>query len=380
MVRPQVSPASEWAQAFAANTEISSLKRAWGELTGSFQSPIGSYEWIAASAEHLSADSDLALIVSYAGAAVSGVAALARRRGQLAPYEHIGVDAHGEPMDFYYRDASALAQLAKKIAESDMSLYLPKLPVESPVYDALRSAYRGRGIVFVRPAQPCPFLPLQSETADGLERLSSSLKSDLRRGQRKAAALGPVGVEFRSPTNVQELSPLWETLLQLESTGWKGQSRTALAYDQRMRTFFHAYALEACKSGILQIATLKIGDRSVASHLAIESNNRLWLLKIAYDEQFSKCSPGLLLMAETLQYATKKGLESIEFLGAAAPWTRRWTKHERQNVSVRVYVWSPTGMLMLARDGLSLLLRRARQFISSSRGASPNQTDARSGT
>lgn len=364
----------------AAGTELSTLEQAWGKLARFLQSPIGSYDWIAASAEHLTANSELALVVSYDGDAVSGIAPLAKRRGSLAAYEHLGVDAHGEPMDFCYRDANALVQLARKLAESGMSLYLPKVPLESPVHDALRNAYRGRAIVFSRPAQPCPFLPLHADTANGLERLSSSLKADLRRGQRKAAALGPVSVEFRSPTDVHELSPLWDTLLQLESTGWKGQSRTALAYDQRMRSFFYAYALKACSAGILQIATLTIGDRSVAGHLAIECNNRLWLLKIAYDDDFSRCSPGLLLMGEILQYATKKGLESIEFLGAAAPWTRRWTKHERQNVSVRVYVWSPAGILMLAKDTISVALRRVHRLLSSRRGANLSQTDAHSGT
>jgi len=363
MVKPLVTPVSEWARALASGTEISSLREAWAGLTSFLHSPIGSYDWIAASAEHLAADSDLALLVTYDSDVLSAVAPLAKRRRWVAPYEHIGADAHGEPMDFCYTDPGALAQLVAKVAESGMSLYLPKVPVESPVHEALRGAYRGRGIFLTRPAQPCPFVPLQRDAADGLAQLSSSLKSDLRRGQRKAAAIGPISVEFRSPTDIHELEPLWETLLQLETKGWKGESGTALAFDPRMRAFFYAYALKACRSGILQIATLKIGDRSVASHLAIESSNRLWLLKIAYDEDFAKCSPGLLLMGETVQYATKKRLESIEFLGAAAPWTRRWTKHERQNVSVRIYSWSPTGMLLLARDAISFVLHRLRRLV-----------------
>ena len=355
-------PGRGGARVAAANTKIAHLRRVTAELTTCLQSPVGSWDWTTASAEHLAADSELVLVVAYEQEVVSCVALLARRHEPLAPYAPIGAHAHGEPMDFCYRDADALTRVAHKMADSGLSLYLERVPADSPLRRALCSAYRGRGIVIVRPALPCPYLPLAH--GGDLESLSSSLKADLRRSHRKAVALGAVSVEFRSPTDEHELAPLWNTLLKLEVTGWKGRSGTALAYDACRRAFFHAYALAACKAGALQIATLRIGDRNVASHLAIERGKRLWLLKIAYDETYSKCSPGLLLMGETVRYAAKKKLESIEFMGEAAPWTQRWTRHGRQNICIRVYTWSPTGMAILARDATTFALRRGRQFIS----------------
>ena len=102
---------------------------------------------------------------------------------------------------------------------------------------------------------------------------------------------------------------------------------------------------------------MRIGGKTVAMQIAIEASDRLWLLKIGYDEAYAKCSPGMLLMLETLQYAARKGLASYEFLGAAKDWTRRWTKTERNNVTIRIYPYTVKGLSIFMRD-TSLFFRK----------------------
>ncbi len=48
----------------------------------------------------------------------------------------------------------------------------------------------------------------------------------------------------------------------------------------------------------LRIAFLRIAGRPVAMQIAVERAQRLWLLKIGYDEEYARCSPGQLLMLE----------------------------------------------------------------------------------
>ncbi len=63
---------------------------------------------------------------------------------------------------------------------------------------------------------------------------------------------------------------------------------------------------------------LRIGDATVVARLAVEYSGRLWELKIAYDERFAKCSPGILLTHKTLRYACERGLTGHKFLGTAS--------------------------------------------------------------
>ena len=86
--------------------------------------------------------------------------------------------------------------------------------------------------------------------------------------------------------------------------------------------------------------------------LAVVSGNRFWLLKIGYTDEFARCSPGILLMLETIRYAAKCGLRSYEFFGVEEPWLRVWTELVRPCVSLRAYPTNLRGGMVLARDGM----------------------------
>ena len=62
-----------------------------------------------------------------------------------------------------------------------------------------------------------------------------------------------------------------------------------------------------------------------------------------------RCSPGNLLICETLRYAARQGLESYEFLGSSDPWTRVWTRDERQTVCLRIYPYNLAGVAAMAQ-------------------------------
>ncbi len=96
----------------------------------------------------------------------------------------------------------------------------------------------------------------------------------------------------------------------------------------------------------------------MAVQFAIEEARRFWLLKIGYDEKFARCSPGNLLVCETLRYAARQGLESYEFLGSSDHWTRSWTLDERQTVCLQFYPYSIAGLAALTQQVLNTFKKR----------------------
>src|SRR5439155_13822651 len=113
-----------------------------------------------------------------------------------------------------------------------------------------------------------------------------------------------------------ELDRLLDEVFRVEAAGWKGREGTALANDSVRGMFYRRYAAAACRQGILRLCFLRIGDRVAAVQLGVESEGRFWLHKIGYDEAFAKCSPGMLLLRDTIRYAASRSLRSYEFLGA----------------------------------------------------------------
>jgi CelD/BcsL family acetyltransferase involved in cellulose biosynthesis len=89
--------------------------------------------------------------------------------------------------------------------------------------------------------------------------------------------------------------------------------------------------------------------------------NRFWLLKIGYSDAFSRGSPGILLMRETIRYATKCGLTSYEFLGQQEPWIEIWTDRVRPCVSLYAHPYNIAGMTTMAFDLAKIGVRRLRQ-------------------
>ncbi|MCC6521491.1 MAG: GNAT family N-acetyltransferase, partial [Polyangiaceae bacterium] len=118
----------------------------------------------------------------------------------------------------------------------------------------------------------------------------------------------------------------------------------------RRGLFYRRYALAAAREGKLRVAFLRIDERAAATQLAVEWDHGYWLLKIGYRDEFARCSPGSLLVAETIRYAAERGLSHYEFLGSVEAWTRTWTDAERACVSVRVYPYGWAGMAALALD------------------------------
>jgi CelD/BcsL family acetyltransferase involved in cellulose biosynthesis len=95
---------------------------------------------------------------------------------------------------------------------------------------------------------------------------------------------------------------------------------------------------------------MRIDGKAISAQIAVESNSRFWLLKIGFNEEYAKCSPGTLLIHESLCYAIANGLRSYEFLGAADQWTKRWTHRERSSLVVAVCPYTPGGLLALIGD------------------------------
>jgi CelD/BcsL family acetyltransferase involved in cellulose biosynthesis len=111
---------------------------------------------------------------------------------------------------------------------------------------------------------------------------------------------------------------------------------------------------------------LKIGGVAAATQIAVESGGGFWLLKVGYDENFARCSPGNLLMLESLRYAANRGLKSYEFLGSAEPWTEMWTNRVRPCVSVWAYPNNFRGAAALTLDAVRFASERlSRRFVRS---------------
>lgn len=348
--RDEVSPTS-------ISRQLDEIAPFWRTLEGDIASPIQQFLWSESCRAALPIGGKLHLVVVETGCQSGAIAPLVRAKGVLGRLEHLGVKILREPTDLLFSDPEALQNLAGVLAKLGSPLFLDRIPADSPTVAAIQDAYRGRGLVLVRPAQPYPRILLHQGWRNPESQLNSRRRSDLRRAARNAEKIGPLSYQILSPTPSQ-LGPILEEALEVEAANWKGSEGSAIAYDKLRGPFYRHYAASASAAGILRLCFLRVGGKAVAMQIAIECARGFWLLKIGYREEFAQCSPGMLLIAETIRYAAMSGLVSYEFLGNAENWTRIWTRDEIQTVTIRAYPFRMRGIGALAADAFQAVLRR----------------------
>ena len=322
----------------------------WKLLGEDANSPMHQYAWVKACSTAFAGFGKLHMVV--VGTDEPGaVGPLVVRGRTITRIECLGVDELYEPTDFPHSDPAALMCLANTLVESGHPLVLRRVLADSPVVTAIRKAFRSHGIVIKRPATGYPWILLDSSWEEPENKLSPSRRSSLKRAMRRAEKIGWVEYEIISP-KPPELKALLNQSFEIEAASWKGRNGSALLSDEHRRRFFEHYAALSSERGFLRLCFLRIGGRAVATQIAVESNGGFWLLKVGYDDVFSRCSPGNLLMIETLRYAACRGLRTYEFLGSTEPWTEIWTEQVRPCVSVWVYPKNMRGITALAWDAL----------------------------
>jgi CelD/BcsL family acetyltransferase involved in cellulose biosynthesis len=342
--------AAEFESAVVAGTDDPRLREAWRRLECMATLPTQTRTFHAALTATMLAGAELALFPAGNGNSIDALLPLCRAPGRLARWRLAGAREIHEPGDALCDGPDAAERLALRLARFKRPLVLDRMPAASPLVAAMRAAMRGRGIIVVRPAAPCPTIAIDPSWTDPASKFNPRRRSDFRRALRKAEALGAVTFEFGCP-HAYEFDALFDEAIAVEMSGWKRAAGTAIGVDPVKYAFFRAYLRGECEAGRLRMAFLRIGGRAAAMQLAVALNGRLWLYKIGYDEAFRSCSPGTLLMLHAIGSAAGEGLEAFELLGNSEPWIAElWTEQVMPCVQLRTFPLSLAGLAALGSD------------------------------
>jgi CelD/BcsL family acetyltransferase involved in cellulose biosynthesis len=191
--------------------------------------------------------------------------------------------------------ATWLDRVGGEPAWPDVAL-LPTCSAEGPFAAALERVLASRGLPHAdfglhRRALLSP----GSERKRYLARsIGARHRKELPRKRRRLAELGAVSHEV---TTVEEdIRNALECFFELEARGWKGRRGTAATQcDKRLR-FFRTAVTGLARDGKARIDLLRVGERVIATTIALRSGDSMFGWKMAYDEAFAKYSPGAQLI------------------------------------------------------------------------------------
>ena len=166
------------------------------------------------------------------------------------------------------------------------------------------------------------YLPCNDEVDNSIAKCSAKFRRNLRRLWKKFREKGEVTTHFYQ--DISELDSAFEEFIEVESAGWKAESKTALKYNDSLRSFYQAIVDAFGKNGNCVIHTMKLDGRPVASQLSVISGSTYNMLKIGYDEEFRAIGPGTLLLDETVNFYSKEDtIDTVSFVTSSA-WADKW--------------------------------------------------------
>jgi len=140
--------------------------------------------------------------------------------------------------------------------------------------------------------------------------LSAKHRKMIRRQERQLSEIGRL--EYGALTPDDDVAVWIEEFLRLEAGGWKGRENSAIASNESDRSYFESIAKEAFRRGRLSMLALRLDGRPIAYKCDFPTGRGLFTFRIAFDENYARNSPGLLLEIENLRRL--QALSQIEWV------------------------------------------------------------------
>jgi CelD/BcsL family acetyltransferase involved in cellulose biosynthesis len=172
-------------------------------------------------------------------------------------------------------------------------LILPKCFQTAAVAPASERLAKASGVVRYR-WDVCFYFPCDQGAGAFYERMSGGQRRHLKKSRRTLGQHG--AIELVSTRDPALLPDYLDQFLSLEASGWKGAQGTAIKQDPTLVRFYASLVAEFGRSGDCEINLLRVDGHNVAGDFALLAGGTWNQLKMAYDEEFGRHSPGYLLL------------------------------------------------------------------------------------
>lgn len=201
---------------------------------------------------------------------------------------------------------------------------------ESATFRATMKALGGHP-VFTVAERARPFLNGEAE-----RKRSGSTGKKLRQDWNRLSALGAVAVT--NERAAEAVRDAFEIFLKLEQQSWKGDSGTALLSDPDDAAFARRWIAALTAQDCASVALLRVDGKPIAAQVVLYSGAMAYTWKTAFDAEFSRFSPGALLVDKVTDALFAAGIERIESCSPAGSFMAQLWSGRRATIDMLVDV------------------------------------------
>jgi len=314
----------------ATRVDLDGLSDEWAallEASGS-RSPFLQWAWQQVWWQDLAPDAAPLMLAMRDAGRLVGIVPLLRTGGELA------LSGDSEICD--YMDIICLpgaevdvldAALAELSSEPWTRLVFWGLRADSPTLPALREAAERHELrLQLEPEAICPRVPLAATWDAYLEGLTKKDRHELRRKIRRFTGLGGEIREY-ALSDPSEISAALADFFRLHTISRQDK---AAFMTPLMERFFRDMAAALAPLDLIRLYFLELDGKRVASVLAFDCGDELWLYNSGFDPAFASASVGLVSKAFALKQAIAEGKACYDFLRGQEPYKYDLGAHDLQ--------------------------------------------------
>jgi hypothetical protein len=135
-------------------------------------------------------------------------------------------------------------------------------------------------------------------------------RKEINRLRSRLCELGELS--FTSLESAADIDNWCDDFLVLEQSGWKGELGSALGSAQPTESFFRDLIRDGYLVGRVEMLKLSLNTRPIAMLVNFIALPGSFSFKIAFDEEFARYSPGVLIQIENLKQLDRPGFEWMD--------------------------------------------------------------------
>ena len=229
-----------------------------------------------------------------------------------------------------------------RMARRALFLHLPLLPAGGPLDAALERVLAASPRAHYRVAeQQRAFLTGDMGAQAYLEEaMSAKKRKELRRQHNRLAEEGALA--FERLEGDEGLAEWTAEFLALEASGWKGEAGSALASAPDTTALFTQALAGAAAAGRLERLALRLDGRAIAMLANFITPPGAYSFKTAFDEDYARFSPGMLLQLENLALLERADVAWADSCAVEGhPMIERLWRDKRPMVSRNIAIGGP---------------------------------------
>jgi CelD/BcsL family acetyltransferase involved in cellulose biosynthesis len=255
------------------------------------------------------------------------------------------------------------------------SLLLENVDADADWWHALAEASPAEMATVRRDESVLPFVELAGLDWDEyLAGRSRQLRSQL--GRKLRSLRREHDVQFRRTRRPDEVADDLGILFRLHDARWAERPNTSSFSDPAVRAFHNEFATAALERGWLRLTSMEVDGAPIAALYGWLIGGRWSYYQAGFDPEWSRHSPGFLLLAETIREAIEDGASEYDMLLGDEAFKRRFATSSR---TVCTVVLAPRGQRAHISAAAGARLRRAWRMLPSGPRAQARRLAARLG-